>query len=190
MSTPLGVVLAGGAGRRMGGDKALVTLAGRPLISYPLAALLATLEEVVVAAKDDTALPPLPAGVAVWREPAIERHPLLGVRAALRGAGGRGVLVVAADLPLVRPEDLDALLAAGGAAAACSEGRIQPLLALYPPAALPVLDAMAPDEPATAVLQRLEPVLVEVPSTSTLNVNRPEDLVRAEALLGQPKVNE
>ena len=31
-------VLAGGRGSRIGGDKALVQLGGRPLIAYPLAA--------------------------------------------------------------------------------------------------------------------------------------------------------
>jgi molybdopterin-guanine dinucleotide biosynthesis protein A len=33
---PVGAILAGGGGRRIGGDKAIVELHGRPLISYPL----------------------------------------------------------------------------------------------------------------------------------------------------------
>ncbi len=37
--TPLGAVLAGGRGERLGGGKALVELGGRALIEYPLAAL-------------------------------------------------------------------------------------------------------------------------------------------------------
>ena len=36
---PIGVVLAGGSGRRIGGSKAIVKLRGQPLITYPLAAL-------------------------------------------------------------------------------------------------------------------------------------------------------
>ena len=36
---PVGVVLAGGQGRRLGGKKATATLGGRPLLSYPLQAL-------------------------------------------------------------------------------------------------------------------------------------------------------
>lgn len=188
MSPPLGVVLAGGAGRRMGGDKALASLAGRPLLDHPVAALRAVLPEVVVTAKDSTALPPLPAGVAVWREPGDERHPLLGVRAALRRAAGRDVLVLAADLPLVTPADLLALLAAGAtgtAAVARAAGRPQPLLALYPASSLAVLDAMGPSEPATAVALRLTPVLVDLPAESVLNVNDAADLARAEALLSR-----
>ena len=46
----LGVVLAGGRGSRLGGAKPTAELAGRPLISYPLAALAeAGLDAAVVA---------------------------------------------------------------------------------------------------------------------------------------------
>ena len=50
-------VLAGGLGSRIGGDKALVQLAGRPLISYPLAAAQAAGLDAVVVAKRSTSLP-------------------------------------------------------------------------------------------------------------------------------------
>jgi len=189
VSAPVGVVLAGGAGRRMGGDKALAPLAGRPLLDHVLAALRTVLGEVVVAAKDDTALPPLPAGVAVWRESGEEeRHPLLGIREALRRAAGRAVLVAAVDLPLVTPSDLRALLAAGAsdrAVLARAAGRPQPLLALYPPAALAVLDAMGASEPATTVALRLDPLLVDLPPGRLLNINDAADLARAEALVSR-----
>ena len=61
----MGVVLAGGLGTRIGGSKATVGLGGRPLISYPLDALGAVLDDVVVLAKADTELPSLP-GMTVW----------------------------------------------------------------------------------------------------------------------------
>lgn len=53
-AAPLGVVLAGGRGSRLGGAKATAELAGRPLISYPLAALAEAGLEAVVVAKPDT----------------------------------------------------------------------------------------------------------------------------------------
>jgi molybdenum cofactor guanylyltransferase len=52
----LGVVLAGGRGSRLGGAKPTAELGGRPLISYPLAALAAAGLEAVVVAKSDTDL--------------------------------------------------------------------------------------------------------------------------------------
>ena len=62
---PVGVVLAGGAGRRMGGAKATALLAGRPLVAWAVEALRAGgLDEVAVAAKASTVLPAL--DVPVW----------------------------------------------------------------------------------------------------------------------------
>ena len=57
--TSTAVVLAGGLGSRIGGDKALVQLGGRPLITYPLAAAEAAGLDAVVVAKRTTKLPAL-----------------------------------------------------------------------------------------------------------------------------------
>ena len=56
----LAVVLAGGLGSRLGGEKALAEIAGRPLVSYVVGAAVAAGLETVVAAKPDTELPRLP----------------------------------------------------------------------------------------------------------------------------------
>jgi molybdopterin-guanine dinucleotide biosynthesis protein A len=182
---PLGVVLAGGAGRRMGGEKALVELAGRPLLHYPIEALLAVVDDVVVACKEHTPLPDLDPRVEIWCDDDARRHPLLGVTAVLRRAapGGRSILVCAGDMPLVTPAALRSLRDAPDAPAVVARagGRLQPLLARYGPAALAVLDAMDPDEPATRVVERLDPLVVELEDdTVAFNVNAPEDLLLAE----------
>lgn len=195
---PIGVVLAGGAGRRIGGAKATVALHGRPLILYPLRALQAVLAEVVVVAKVGSPLPPLP-GVPVWTEPEEPRHPLAGVVHALeRGAppGGvageaRAVLVCAADLPFVEPalvERLARLDAAGAPALVPSAGgRLQPLLARYEPAArAPLAAALArrPTPPLTAAVEALGPRVLELDDEMPFfNVNAPEDLLTAAGLL-------
>ncbi len=97
-------VIAGGRGRRLGGEKALVELGGRTLISYPLQAAHGAELEALVVAKRDTTLPPVHA--PVLREPDQPRHPLCGVVAALQhvraaGRSRRPVLVVACDMPFV-----------------------------------------------------------------------------------------
>ena len=71
----LGAVLAGGAASRMRGLKAGAPLDGRPLVDYPVESLRAGLDEVVVVAKAETELPPLPDGVEVVVEPAEPVHP-------------------------------------------------------------------------------------------------------------------
>lgn len=187
----MGAVLAGGEGRRLGGDKALRPLAGRPLISYPLAALSEVVADVTIVAKPDTALPALPAGVRIIREPATPRHPLIGIVAALRAAEGRPVLVCAADLPFVTPAALIALRDApageGEAVLAAQDGAPQPLLGRYEPAALQQLARAArrPPRPLREVVAELAPVLLDLPGMPDVlfNVNAAEDLAEAERRL-------
>jgi molybdopterin-guanine dinucleotide biosynthesis protein A len=187
---PIGVLLAGGRGSRLGGAKALAPLAGRPLICHPLAALRGVVGDAAIVAKPDTELPSL-SGVAVWREPATPRHPLVGIVHALACAAGRPVLVCAADMPFVTPEVLAALAgtdpAGAPAVVATSADRgLSPLLGCYQPAAGPLL---APAAAAGTVAVRravtaLSPRLLEVADPNVLfNVNSAADLAAAEALL-------
>jgi molybdenum cofactor guanylyltransferase len=183
------VVLAGGSGRRIGGDKAIVALDRRPLISYPLEAVWRALGNVAIVAKLDTELPSLP-GVAVWIEPSEPRHPLTGILHALSLAEGRAVLVCAADMPLVTPTLVAAVAGADPGAApavvASARGELQPLLACFQPAALPRL-AEAAHDPGIRLrdaVAGLEPRRYEVEDPDGLfNVNTPDDLLQAAAML-------
>lgn len=188
-SRPVGAILAGGAGLRIGGQKPTVELDGRPLISYPLEAVGQVLSRVAILAKTGTELPPL-ARVAVWIEPESPRHPLVGITQALALAGGRPVLVCAGDMPFVTPELVRRLVKAdpgrAPAVVACSEDRMQPLLGCYQPRALELLS-----EPARAASGRLmdvvagiHPVRLEVDDPEELfDVDSPDDLLQAAAML-------
>ena len=190
LTEPIGVVLAGGAGRRLGGSKAIAQLGGRPLISYPLQALRGAVHDVAVVAKAGTALPPLH-GVAVWREPDEPRHPLTGIVEALARAGGRPVLICAADLPFVTPAALVALIRAdahGAPAviAAGPDGSLQPLLGRYlaPAASLLAPAAREAILPVRAAVAAIGPRIVDLGDPELLfNVNSPQDLRAAEIRL-------
>jgi molybdenum cofactor guanylyltransferase len=181
-------VLAGGQGQRIGGRKAVGELASKPLISYPLGALSAVLEEVVVIAKADTELPDLP-GVTIWIEPQEPRHPLVGIVHALGIAGNRRVLVCPADMPFVSAELVERLAtAAMGAAPAviAKHGTsVQPLLGVYRPAAARVLTGAMRDElPVREAVARIGPRLLEIDDPDELfNINTPDDLLQAAAML-------
>jgi molybdenum cofactor guanylyltransferase len=186
---PFGAILAGGAGRRIGGTKAMVELRGRPLVTYPLAAMTAVLAEVAVIAKASTELPPLP-GVTVWIEPSELSHPLVGILHALAMADGRAVLICAGDLPFVTPGVIAMLASAhtGGAAAviASGDGREQPLLGRYEPQAAKLLHALLQDPGISLrhAVAEIGPRVVELEDPQTLfNINAPEDLLQAAALL-------
>ncbi|HEX5922651.1 MAG TPA: molybdenum cofactor guanylyltransferase [Baekduia sp.] len=185
---PVGVVLAGGLGRRLGGDKAIVELEGRPLLLYPVEALHELCDDVVVVAKRDTMLPPLAGAAQLWIEPDEPRHPLLGIAHALRLAAGRSILAVAVDLPLMDAATLRLIAQTDPHDAAVVvprvHGRLQPLCALYTPRALPGLEAFDPDARATEVVEGLGICEVVPPDPSAFyNVNRPEDLLQVSVLI-------
>ena len=188
---PLAVVLAGGRGRRFRpGDKAGADLLGRPLISYPIAAIRTALGAApVVIAKAQTRLPALDADVEVWHDATPSSHPLAGIVLALERAGRRRVFVCAADMALLDAEEVAAIAQTdpGDAAAVVprAQGRLQPLCALYAPAALPALArALGSDVALTALVESLKPLVVERERLAAyLNVNTAEDLERAAAAL-------
>ncbi len=189
--SPIGVVLAGGRGTRMGGSKLTIHLRGRPLIEFPVQALRGVLDEVAVIAKPDVQLPPLP-GVMVWIEPAEPRHPLVGIVQALALSENRPVMVCAADLPLVTPALIARIvhcdLHGAPAAIASCRGEIQPLLGCYQQAAAELLRPAAERavDPVLRVVAGIRPVHIEVADPNELfNVNSPEDLLVAGGLLAQ-----
>lgn len=186
MSPPLGVVLAGGAGKRIGGDKCTVELAGRPLVLYPIASLREVCQQVVVVAKQDTKLPQLVGEAEVWIEPDEPQHPLAGVVHALRTASARKLLVLACDMPLVPDELLRELLnkAHGAGAVARCGGRAEPLCACYTRDAAKGLQHFDPSERAADIVDRLGVAYVDWEDPdAVLSVNAPEDVIRAQALL-------
>jgi molybdenum cofactor guanylyltransferase len=194
-SRPIGAILAGGSGVRIGGDKAIVELQGRPLIRYPLEAVRSVLKDVTILAKADTKLPRL-TGVTVWIEPEHPRHPLVGITQALALADGRPVLTCAADLPFVTPSLIRRLAGTNpgrsGAVIACAGGSMQPLLGCYQPTALHLLslDARTAQRPLRETIGLLDPVLLEVEDPEELfNVNSPDDLLMAAAMLDRRRLS-
>jgi len=182
----IGAVLAGGAGRRLGTrSKAAAQLGGRPLVSYPLAALGSVCRRVAVVCKSDTELPEL-SDAERWDEPDEPRHPRTGIVYALERAEAP-VLVCAADMPFVTGEACRTLLAAaaagGPAVVAAAEGVLQPVFALYAPAALEPLRAAPADAALTATVEALDPVRVGLPPAVVRSVNTPQDLADAQAAL-------
>lgn len=184
-------ILAGGRATRLGGRKATAELAGRPLISYPLAAALGSGQDAIVVAKPRTELPEL--SVPTLREPAEPVHPLCGLVSALRQGEGRPVIALACDLPLVTPELLDWVASQRDPLVVPRiEGRLQPLLARYEASLLRDLEAdLHAQRPLQETVARLHPRMIDEeeiarfgrPDRLLLNVNSEADLQRAGRLL-------
>lgn len=192
----LGAVIAGGLGRRIGRDKATIPLAGKPLISYPLAAIQAAGLEPIVVAKADSELPALAA--PVMTEPAEPRHPLRGIVAALECAAdrrARAVVVLACDMPLV-PAEMIAWLAGHHDPLVLPRvaGHPQPLAARYGTELLsPLREALNSERlgSLTGLVMQQNPRLVDEtelarfgdPARILHNVNTAADLERATVWL-------
>lgn len=195
----LGAILTGGESRRFGRPKARALLAGVPLAAR-VRDLLAPVTSAVVLVGGDPSLGEA-LGLDVRPDGRPGAGPVAGLEAALahaRASGHSGVFVLACDMPLVPPGLLRTLVAAwDGARALLPESPgplgVEPLCGLYPVAAAgPVTRVLdGPDRSMVALVQALDPARLERarvarhgdPRTMFLNINRPEDLERAEAAL-------
>ena len=186
----IGVLLAGGAGRRLGGDKAWVQLGGQTLAQRVLQPLRAVCETVVVSCRMGTALPPLPGVDEAWVQRDDEDGgPTAGIASALREARGRTILAVAISLPLMSEAVLRSLVTVQGDGRAAVlpslDGRLEPLAARWSPAALPILDGFQNhadlERVARCVDHSVVPFAPDDPAF--LRVEVPEDVLRAHAVL-------
>jgi molybdopterin-guanine dinucleotide biosynthesis protein A len=182
-------ILAGGSGSRLGGAKAEASLAGRPLIAYPLQAARAAGLEPFVVAKPDSALPPLDCEIV--REAERPTHPLLGAIAAL-GEAPRGVMLLGCDMPFLTAELLRWFASLAPPAVASVAGRLEPLLGIYDSEAIDLFKAvLATHRSFTQAVTDLEPRPVHEaelarfgdPKRLVFSVNTQDDLIMAERLL-------
>jgi len=197
MSRFVGVVLAGGLARRMGGgDKGLIELHGRPILDHVLERLSPQVDRIVINANGD------PGRLAAYDLPivadAIEGFagPLAGVLAGMQWAArndAEWVVTAATDTPFF-PRDLVArfeqAVADKGADMACaaSGGRHHPVFGLWPVALRDDLSrAMTADgvrkvDLWTARHRIAVAEFADRPYDPFFNVNRPEDVAEAERI--------
>ena len=190
----IGAVIAGGHGSRIGGEKAAVELGGRPLISYPLAAIEAAGLEPIVVAKVDSELPPL--RCAVIREGREPRHPLCGILAALDACAETPLVAVGCDMPFLTAPLLAWLAKTPEPMVAPSlDGGILPFPGRYQRSLQRSLErSLAEQRSMGRALAALSPRLLGGPELAAFgdpgrlcfNVNTSEVLARAEALLDEP----
>ena len=193
-ATPV-MILAGGLSRRMGGgDKCLLPLGDRPLLAHVIGRLRQQVGALALNANGD-ANRFAHFGLSVVADDAADfAGPLAGILAAMDWAqaahpSASAVLTVPADTPFL-PRDLAARLKAAGAPAmARSGGRVHPVVGLWPLALRDQLRRALRDEGVRKVEDwtgRLDPAVVDFPVEPIdpfFNINTPDDLTRAAALL-------
>jgi molybdopterin-guanine dinucleotide biosynthesis protein A len=183
-----GLLLTGGASRRMGSDKARLLVGGRTLAQRAAEALAAVCHPVLEVG-------PGHSGLSAVREDPPGSGPLAALGAgwtALKAAGHRGpVLVLAVDMPFVGQDLLRFLAHRPGRPTAVPrhEGRAQPLCARFGVEALEKVDGLlaAGDRSMRALLEVAEVSWVDRQEWEPLggpdaftDLDEPADLDRLE----------
>jgi molybdopterin-guanine dinucleotide biosynthesis protein A len=182
------VLLAGGKSRRMGTDKALLRVDGRPLIERLISECRRLTDEIRIsaAAAGDYAS----VGVPVIPDIHAEHGPLAGLHAGLLATARSFVLLLACDLPGARAEWLRRMLAFTSQYDAViprtADGQVHPLCAVYSRSCLPEVEhnLASGKNKMTALFDggRLRVLWLDGASGGfsdgdLRNINTPEDLV-------------
>lgn len=201
MTRPTGIILAGGAGSRLGMDKAQIVLGGQTLLERVIAALEQVAGEILVVASADTSRPQPGSRVPLRlvtdpQEAGLRRGPIAGLVAGLRACRTPYAWVLGCDSPFLKPSLLAYLMeiAPGhDAVVPRSGGHLHVLHAVYSrdclPAAERVLAARHPSLQALLPLVRCryvegaELAQRDPDGHSLLNINTRDDLAEAQRLL-------
>lgn len=192
-SAPLGVILAGGPGSRIGGGKPWRKIGERRLIDLAMERLGQVCPRLVVVTGDVSAMADLDCEVIADRWPG--QGPLAALVTVFLDTGCEDVLLMAVDMPLVSPSLIKLVASAAGkyqAAAPMGPRGPEPLLAYYHrsclPAAQRLLDQgerrtrMLLDHVKGHVFPAEQVAQADPLGHSFFNVNFPEDLEKAKEL--------
>ncbi len=189
-----GILLAGGRGVRFRGDKRIARVGGVPLLAWAAAILGSVADDVVVVTRDE-------AGArGRWhyvRDEFPDRGPMGGVLTGLRIVRNERALALPVDMPLLTVDFLSYLRDAGVESdiTVPQWERLEPLVGVYPKACIALLEAsLQRGEDSLGDFVRSTALTVRYvgeeeirrfgdPRRMFFNINVPEDVETAEALL-------
>ena len=192
-----GVIQAGGKSTRMGGrPKALLDLAGRPIIQRVLDAVAPVVDDVLIVTNtpDLYGFLGLPMVPDAWPE----HGSLGGICTGLAACGGDAAFTVACDMPFLHPDVVRLVVARAGEGDVVvprAGSQLQTLHALYAKACLPAIEARLRagrlkivgffEDVRVVEVAEAEVARHRAPELAFMNVNTPEELERARALAAE-----
>ena len=197
------IILAGGKSTRLGRDKASEPLLGVPMVQRVINRFNGLVDEYVVVRARGQVLPRIEApNLTVVEDLYPETGPLGGMYTGLRAARAEHGIIVACDMPLLQPrliEELLRLARGHDLVVPVSEEFPQPLCSVYSKACLEPIKRQldAGSYKITGFFGNLKPLYLrpddwrpfDPEGLSFQNLNREEDLKRAEELLTAEKVS-
>lgn len=130
--TTTGIVLAGGRSTRMGQDKARLSFGGETMVARATRILMDVVDDVIVVTRPGSCFPGLPGRLV--HDAVADLGPLAGIAAGLAASHTDVNLIVACDMPLVRPAVLQRLIQLRDDADVCvavANGHASPLCGVY-----------------------------------------------------------
>jgi molybdopterin-guanine dinucleotide biosynthesis protein A len=189
-------IQAGGQSKRMGRDKALVKLAGKPIIEHILDRIEGLGNEILITTNNPVDLAYL--GVRMESDSIPGAGSLAGLQTALKAAHFPHTLVLACDMPFIsRPllEFMIELIPQGDIIVPRRHGYFEPMHAIYSQTCLPLIEAALKaadtrvisfyDQVQVRVIDEMEWTRFDPKGMSFFNINSPEDLIYAEETLRQ-----
>lgn len=185
-----GLVLAGGASRRMHHDKALIDYHGEPQLVWTYRLLASLLPRVFVSVRADQRDEPVRHGLPQIVDTRADAGPAAGILAAQAAYPDVAWLVVACDLPLLDTPTLQRLLDARDPArdatafVSAHDGLPEPLCALWEPSSQPRLLARVEAGkpcPRKALIEADTQLLPPLTPQALDNINTPEELASLRA---------
>ena len=189
----IAAVLAGGQGRRFGGEKGMALFRGKPMVAWALAAVCGHVSSSVIISNNQELYSGL--GVPVFPDRIKGMGPLSGLDSAFHFTGEDYIFLMACDMPLASGLMVEHIIRQAGvfaedAVIPVAGGLEQGLFAIYRKSAIEKnierieRGAIQFDEFRSTLKKRLIPEeslrLVEQGLESFSNVNRRDDLRRLE----------
>jgi len=197
------IILAGGVSKRFGQDKALVQIAGKPLISRVYERARGTVEEVIIVVSSDfqreSYAPLFPSETRLAVDVAGSKGPLAGALTGLMNARGEYSILLPSDTPFISVQVMRLLFEISQGLDAViprwPNGYIEPLQAVYRTSSA-LASAKEAFQRGETRLQSMISRLKRVRYISTLvirqmdqdlttfyNINAPVDLRKAEQMI-------
>ena len=190
-----GIVLAGGGSKRLGQDKALITLGERTLIEIVLERLGRVCKDLVLSTSDADKFAFL--GVRMVKDVYPQRGVLAGLYSGLKSARYPHAVAVACDMPFLSPSLLRFMIlhiAGHDVVVPRLSAGLEPLHAIYARTCLePMRESLERgelrivdfwDRVKVRYIEEQEIDILDPDKLSFFNINTPKDLARARELAG------
>ncbi len=134
-----GIIISGGRSSRLGQDKGLMKLDGKPLVCWAVDRLQSVVDEVIVVIGSENMIQHysmvVPDDVRVVTDCYPEDSPIIGLITGLREARGEYAVVCACDMPFIDPNIIELLfdvsLGLNGTLFVKPNGWIEPIPSVY-----------------------------------------------------------